>query len=362
MRVCDRHLGQVTVAGIALALAALLALDAVFSLIGELGDLGKGEYAIGHALRFVLLTLPRRAVELFPTATVVGALLGVGSLAATGELVAYRSAGLSRLRIALAVGAAAGVVLIPVLVVAEWVAPAGERLGQALRIGAQTGGVAIARDAGLWVRDGERIVHSRRPLASGLGSGSVHLADVDVFEFERGRLRNAAHATRGEHDGTRWRLTEVRRSRFEDGRVVTEQAAVQAWDSLLDPGLLRTAIARPVHLSLRELLPYVEYLEANGLDARAYRAAIWTRAAYPLATLAILLAGMPFVFGGLRGGGFGKRLFVGMLLGVGFYFVNRSAGSLGEVYALPPALVALGPSLALLAISAWLLRRGVGAH
>lgn len=359
MRIADRHLALTAVAGILLALAALLALDAVFALIAELADLGKGDYSIGHALEFVLLTLPRRAVELFPTATVVGALLGVGGLAATGELVAYRIAGLSRLRIALAVLGGGLSLLVPIMVISEWVAPAGERLAQAMRIGAQSGGVAIARDAGLWVRDGDRIVHARRPLASSVRPGAlVQLADIDVFRFADGRLLNTAHAARGEHDGTRWRLREVRHSRFVDGRVVTEQAEVQVWNSLLDPELLRTAITRPMHLSLRELVPYVDYLHANGLNTRPYRAAIWNRLTYPLAALAILFAGMPFVFGGPRSGGFGQRLFVGMLLGVGFYFVNRSAGSLGEVYAITPPLVALAPSLALLALTWWLLRRG----
>ena len=358
VRIADRHLGLAAAAGIALALAALLALDALFSLIGELADLGKGEYSLGHALRFVFLTLPRRAVELFPTATVVGALLGVGGLAATGELVAYRIAGLSRLRIASAVVVAGAVLLVPVLGVAEWVAPAGERLAQAMRIGAQSAGVAIARDAGLWVRDGDRIVHARKPLASSVQAGSrVQLADIDVFQFVNGQLSSTAHAARGVHDGDLWRLRDVRVSRFVDGRVVTERADTQIWTSLLDPALLRTAITRPSHLSLRELFPYVDYLNANGLNARPYEAAIWTRVSYPLATLVIMFAGMPFVFGHLRGGGFGQRLFVGMLLGVGFYFVNRSAGSLGEVYSISPPLVALTPSLALLAATFWLLRR-----
>jgi lipopolysaccharide export system permease protein len=68
---------------------------------------------------------------------------------------------------------------------------------------------------------------------------------------------------------------------------------------------------------------------------------------------------MPFVFGALRSGGLGQRLVTGMLLGIGFYFVNRTAGSLGEVYGLNPAMTALLPSVLLLGVTVVVLRRGI---
>lgn len=362
MRIADRHIGRSAVAGILLALGLLLGIDLFFSLIGELGDIGKGQYNLGHALWFLTLTLPRRAYDLYPTAAVVGALLGVGGLAATSELIAYRTAGMSRLRIASGAVLASLVVLVPIVVIGEWVMPPGERLAQIVRVGAQSidqGGVAIAKDASLWVRDGNTIINAKRPLVSSVSPGdNVKLADIDVFEFEGDELRNTSHAEFAEHDGEKWVLSNVRRSQFQDGRVVTEQVTEEVWPSLLDPSLLETAVARPRYLALSELIPYVSYLEENGLNPGPYQAAIWWRFAYPLGALVVVLAGMPFVFGALRSGGLGQRMFIGMLVGILFYMANRTAGNLGQVYQFDPAVTALTPSLILFGITIWALRRG----
>jgi lipopolysaccharide export system permease protein len=357
--IADRHLGFNAIGGILLALLVLVALDAFFALIRELSDLGKGDYQVGHALWYVVLTLPARAYNLFPTAGVVGALLGVGGLAASSELVAYRAAGMSRMRISATVAIATLLLLTPILLVGESVGPSAERLAQSIRVRAQSGNMAIAKGTGLWVRDGETIINARRPLISSVAPGQfVKLAEVEVFEFDQSELRNVAHAELGEHDGEQWILHQVSRSRFAGGRVLVETVESEKWPSLLDPELLRTAITHPRELALTELIPYVRYLDDNGLDAAAYRAALWWRLTYPLSVIAIVLAAMPFVFGTLRSGGLGQRMFVGMLLEIGFYFVNRTAGSLGEVYSLNPAMTALLPSSLLLVLTLMVLRRG----
>ena len=360
IRVADRHIGGSAIGGILLALLMLLSLDAFFALIRELGDLGKGDYQVSHAVWYVLLTLPARAYNLFPTAAVVGALLGVGALASSSELVAYRAAGMSKMRISASVAIACLMLLAPMVLVGELAAPGAERLAQSIRVRAQSGNMAIAKGNGLWIRDGDTIINARRPLISSVAPGDfVKLAQIEVFEFEHGQLRNIAHADLAEHDGERWILHQVSRSRFVDGRVEVETVESEVWPSLLDPALLRTAISHPRELALSELLPYVRYLDQNGLNAAAYRAALWWRLSYPLSSIAVLLAAMPFVFGTLRSGGLGQRLFTGMLLGIGFYFVNRTVGSLGEVYALNAALTALLPSVVLLGVTVLVLRRGI---
>ena len=47
-----------------------------------------------------LVTTPRRLYEMFGNAALIGGLLGLGGLAATGELTALRATGMSKLRIA----------------------------------------------------------------------------------------------------------------------------------------------------------------------------------------------------------------------------------------------------------------------
>ncbi len=358
MKRADRYIAWNVLTSMALTLAIFVALDLFFSLISELGDVGKGDYSAQHALWYVLLTLPRRIHTLFPVAAVVGALVGVGGLAATSELVALRAAGMSRLRIALSCLFATLLGLVPVLIAGEVLSPTGEYAAQNMRAQTQSAGVAVSSGSDLWVRDGDTIIHARRPVIEGRGDAfTVRLANVDIFSFKDGQLESASVADEGLHDGVNWTLSNVNRSHFVNNRVETSQRDEVVWDSLLDPSVLQTAITRPRQLALSELIPYVAYLRKNELDATAYNAAIWWRIAYPFGVLAVVLAGMPFVFGHWRSGGLGQRLLIGMVIGVGFYIVNRTVATMGEVYGFNPVLSSFVPSLVLAFLALTLLRK-----
>ncbi len=361
-----RHIAGTAVVGILAALLMLVALVAFMALISELSDIGKGSYGVADMLWYVVLTLPRRAHDLFPAAAVVGALGAVGGLAASSELVAYRAAGLSRLRIGVAVVIGAALVLLPMLMIGEWLAPKGELAAQSMRIRLMTDGSGLAGGRGLWVRDGNAIVHAWRPIA-GDAPGDVSLAEVEIFRFgsddAQWGLDAAIRAGLAEHDGSIWQLKDVRESRFTDSvdgieRVEVIEHESMPWGSLMDPAVLQTAVARPKYLGVTDLLPYIRYLRDNELDTQAYDTALWWRIAYPFSVLAVVLAGMPFVFGSWRAGGMGQRLFIGMVLGAGFYMVNKTVGSLAQVYGFSAAAAAFVPSALLVTLAVVLLRRG----
>ena len=76
------------------------------ALSNEVSDIGKGNYTFGHAVAWLAYTVPRRAYTMFPTAAVIGSLMGLGQLAASSELTALRALGLSRRRLSISVAAA----------------------------------------------------------------------------------------------------------------------------------------------------------------------------------------------------------------------------------------------------------------
>src|SRR3990170_312600 len=84
--------------------AAFLALFAFFDLIHELGDLGKGDYRLQHALLYVLLSVPSHVYELFPIAVLIGTLYALAHLAANSEYTVMRGSGLAPGQTALALG------------------------------------------------------------------------------------------------------------------------------------------------------------------------------------------------------------------------------------------------------------------
>jgi lipopolysaccharide export system permease protein len=337
----------------------LLGFDFLQAVVGELDEIGEGDYSLAVIFSSTALTLPRRAYELFPTAALIGSVLGLGSLAASSELTALRAAGIPRWRICLgAVGLIAALTAVMVLS-AETFGPWGDRAAQAMVVEAKSKDLALARQSGLWAREGDVFLNARRGSVQGEGGLSrVVLEDVRLFEFDReGRLLSIAQAERAEHLGTRWELVNLRRTRFHERHAALEQAERERWESSLSPEILDFSITRPRYLALRELSESIEYLSRNQLDADAFVSAFWVRMFYPLNALVLSLAVMPFAFGSLRSGGFGKRLFLGIAFGLGYFLVQRLCVNLAEVYRWPVWLAGLLPPSLLGGYSWWRFRQ-----
>ena len=90
-KVHDVYVGKVLLGTVLATWAVLLGLDVVIGgLMSELDDIGQGDYGFGQALLYILYTVPRRAYALFPTAAVIGTLMGLGmnlAMLGTGWLV-----------------------------------------------------------------------------------------------------------------------------------------------------------------------------------------------------------------------------------------------------------------------------------
>jgi lipopolysaccharide export system permease protein len=355
LRKSDRLVALTVLGALALVWLTLLGFDLLSAFAAELDEIGEGEYTAGSALLYTLYTLPRRAYQLYPTAAVIGCLLGLGTLAASSELTALRAAGLSRLRICVGALVTVAALTLAMVVVAETIGPAGEQRAQALAVAAKSKDVTVAKWSGLWAREGDTFLNAQHGRVKGEGAQSVvELDGVRLYEFDReGRLLSIALARRAEHRNGEWTLFEVRRSRFRERGVESETVARERWDSGLNPELLSLGVTRPRYLATRDLSASLDYLQRNGLDAGAFESAYWARWFYPLNVLVLCLAAMPFAFGTLRSGGFGKRLFLGIVFGVGFFTLQTLTVNMAEVYRFDLRLGNLLPPLAV-ALLSWL--------
>src|SRR3979409_382805 len=94
----ERYLARQIYGATGFVLLGFLALFAFFDLIGELGDLGKGEYDLRQVFSFVLLNAPAHAYELFPIVVLIGTLYVLAHLASNSEYTVMRGSGFSPAR------------------------------------------------------------------------------------------------------------------------------------------------------------------------------------------------------------------------------------------------------------------------
>ncbi|HET8551002.1 MAG TPA: LPS export ABC transporter permease LptG [Gammaproteobacteria bacterium] len=352
MTLLDRYLGRTVLGASLLVLLVLLALSAFITFIGEFNHIGQGSYGIPGALQYALLSLPAQSLNLFPTATLMGTLLGLGGLASSNELMVVRTAGVSAARIAGSALLGGLVMALLVGVVSEFVAPPANRYAdntRSLEMHQRLGGVG---SSGVWARDGNLFVNVRELASQDL------IRDIYIYRFDGGRLVRATHAGAARFKDGHWLLKHIATTKLQGSTGTTAVKRKSAdWATLLNPGLLRLFVVKPANLSGSGLLRYIGYLQHNGLDTTRYRIAFWSKVVEPLTVLAMALLAMPFVFGPLRSVTTGQRLLVGILTGVAFYLFNTTVIQVGEVVGANPLLAAWSPTVLLTLVSLGALTR-----
>jgi len=333
--------------------SGLLAFTLVLNFADQLDDLGKGGYSVGHAVLYILCTIPRVCYELFPYAALIGSLLGLGELAATSELTALRAAGISRWRIC--VGAVFGLAAVTALMMldAETLGPKGEQTAESIAVSAKSGSMVVSRQSGLWARDGNVYINARAGAKRRRdGERVIDLIDLRLFQFDAdGNLLALIQARKGEYFEGRWNLLQVNRTDFTKDMVTVSKVPNQEWKSGLRPDTVLAGVEHPRYESTSALGRNIADMHRNAVDASDYENAYWARWFYPLNVLALCLAALPLAFGQLRSGGFGKRLFIGIVCGLTFFVLQRLAQNLATIYHwqlwiahLAPPLMVLGAS------------------
>lgn len=348
----ERYIATTMLKATGMTLLVLVILLVFFGLIDEMDDVGRGAYQMRDAFLVAVLSAPRYVFEVFPVAALLGSLIGLGAMGTHGELIAMRGAGFSLRQIVMAVMKAGLLMMVLVFLFGEFVAPASEQWGEQHRAEKMQKKVTLKTRYGFWARDGQAFVNIRNILPG------ARLEDIYIYEFDQQRqLQLATHAERAEHQGDHWLMFNIRQSRIAESGITERQLAQARWDSLLDPGLLSAVVIQPTMLPIDELYHYIRVMRENGQSATDYEVAFWVKLATPLATLVMLFLTIPFVLAHQRFVSMGQRIFLGIMLGMGFYMLNRGMSYVAVVYDLNPVISALIPASAFLAIGLWMLRR-----
>lgn len=342
MRVLDRYIVWTVVGASAMVMAVLLTLLALFLFIGEQSDVGTGNYGSPQALHFVLLNLPTQLFQFLPIAALLGALLGMGALARGSELTVMRASGVSIGRIGVSVGIAGILLTLAAVLIGEFLAPPLAQMARANKAIARYSSINFARSGGAWVRDGDLILRADRQ------AGGSAFRGILVFDLTgQNRLAAVGRAASATNKDGNWELGEFAQTRFGDSGVTVVKAPSRPLNTRVSAAFLGLAASSPQELSLRELGSAISYLQSSGQDSRQYRFAFWSIMARMVAIpLAVLLA-LPFLFGSLRASGNGARATFGLILGMGYFILQRMVASGTIAFGLDPVLLAWLPTAVL---------------
>jgi lipopolysaccharide export system permease protein len=353
MRILRRYLLRTILGTTGLVLGVLLSLGAFIEFVGQLDDIGIGDYGLLNAIGWVLLKMPNIAAQLLPVAVLLGALLGLGSLASRSELIVLRAAGVSPRGMARAVLVTGAVLAMVSFLLSIYLAPPLERYSRQQRELAKYGQAGISSGADAWIRDRKTILNVVPPSQEH-PAGAVY-----VFRFgDDGSLdaMGRAESVHAEPDN-RWFLRNYAESRFTPTAIATSLTPKSLALEGINSDLLGLTVIREETMTGPVLWRYVQYLKQSGLSAREYEVAFWSRIASMLAVPLMCILAVPFVLGPLRSGGAGLRMLAGLGIGLTWFLVSRTLSDGGAVWNLSPVFVAWLPTVLLAVATTLVLAR-----
>ena len=353
MNVITAYIVREILKGSLISIVLLLTLFNLFTFSDQLGDLGKGGYGLPQILYYLAFTSPTTFYELMPASALIGSLFVLGSMANNHEITAMRAAGLSVLDIIKSVLLAGLILVIIAILVGEFVAPDAEKKAQTLKASMDGKQITLNDLYGLWLREGKRFINVRKIEHNG------DLSDISIYDIDDNRhLYQNTHAERAIFLGNKeWRLEDIKQSTISIEQITASGSKEQLWKSSISPDLLDLSVVNPDNLSLLDLSKYIDFLKHNRQKSQEFELAFWGRVVNPLVTFIMLLVSAPFVIGIKRGISMGGRLLIGVVIGMSFNIIDSIVGHLGLIYNINPILVAFTPSLLVLAIAIYALRR-----
>lgn len=371
MKVLNRYFAGEIVQSVMFVLLAFLALFAFLELNAESQSIGKGAYQIQHAFLYVLTGLPAYVYETMPIAALIGTIYALAQLASRSEFTIMRASSMSTWmagKILLRVGLIFALIT---FVFGEFIAPVATQWGQQMRMQLLGTGINKQFRSGLWTKDtikaqgltgaviGTRFLNVREPSSNG------QLRDLLMYEFDNQlRLQSLISAKRANYQGRNvWRLVDVTETKFDSSnagkewtkmdpkaqemKLVTSRSLKEKdFVSEITPQLMTVLFASdPDRMSAYDLALYSSHLEENKQNSQRYEIAFWKKATYPIAVFVMMALALPFAYLQVRSGGVSLKIFVGIMIGVGFHLANNLFSTLGMLNTWPALFTAIAPSI-----------------
>ncbi|HXE17991.1 MAG TPA: LPS export ABC transporter permease LptG [Castellaniella sp.] len=364
MRTARRYIAREIYRSTTIILVALVGLFMFFALIEGLDQVGR-RLTLLNLFYLQALDLPNHLYELLPIGLLIGSVLALAGLAQRHELTILRASGVSGLRLL----ATLWLITLPLVagayVLSEYITPAADLQGSESRLAllGRTEGGRLS--SGYWFKEsdaqgGDRIINIHTL------NGQGHVAGITLYEFNRDdTLRSFTQAKAGQfsqgrldlHDLTETRIQPRPTSALADAHVPKDPIATvvrlsdRSIRTTLTPERLIARILTPERMAIYDLLDYIHYLKANHLQTDRQEVALWRKIAYPFTLLVMMTIAAPIGFMQTRRGGVGPKVFIGIILGVGFFMLNQLALNAGTLGNWAPWATALVPSLAGLSLA-----------
>lgn len=355
MRIFDHYIRWNIIKTICLVALAILCLDSFFKFISQ------GKYVARHAgydyfdvAQFVLLSLPAKIVELLPSITLLGVLLGMGGLVSNNELTAMRTFGYSIYKIAIVSIGSGLIFCLTMLALMQFVIPKSEPMARNFWL-THVGRSVSNSQNNYWTKLESTNKNTFIHIDKMKPQGNVY--GVTIIEVKDRQVLAKIEAKSAQYEAQKWVLNDVKKYSFSDNSVEFESYENWVPKEFLPADVYKLAKINPRILSISSLSDYAGYLKKNNLDYYPYYRAFWNKISSALSILVMILIAIPFIFSDKRSGNAGARLLIGIVLGMSYHILSQTISNLGQIYQWSALFSAFAPLLVFALLGIVLLKR-----
>lgn len=336
--ILERYIAKTIASATGLATLVITGVSFLLLLLGEMKNIGEGDYGVMQAFVYAIMRLPNQVYQFAPMLMLLGSVIGLSILTSNRELAVMRASGFAMQRIIRSVLYVAIAIVLLFSLLGEFIAPAMGFHAEVNKENAQNAGQAVVTSSGVWSHIDSDFIHVQHVV------GRQLMQNVTWYQFNNKHQLQAAYyiKTLSKND-KQWMMYNVAKTTFYKERTKSEFIPEMPWNLKFNTNLLNVGLIEANEMSLPRLAKFIRYLESNNLQANQYKYEFWQRALQPLASLIMILLAIPFVLGARITSQLGWRIIIAVVAGFAFFILNAVLSQLTIVYQLPVFLAALLP-------------------
>lgn len=329
----------------------LAAIAEVLDLVDNAGDiLSRGDGAAG-VLQYLALRTPTLVSQAMPLGTLTGALVLLGLLARSSEIVAMRASGRSAWQLFALMFPGAFVLAVAQCALLDAVLPTAQ---QRLAVWwAQGPDPKIDADKPAWLRLGEDVISFEGLRDRGRTLVNLKVYERDAAKVATGRLT----AKEARYEKRRWTLTGATHTSWKRETFNQQVPADGPWETTLRPADAVAALTPAGLVSASQAQAALAGQRVSNAPATFYETLILRIYSAPLGIVVMLLLAMPASFLNWRDARSARYAVIGLTGGLAFLLSDGLLATLGAAGVIPPLVGSWTPLVAFGVLGAWNLSR-----
>lgn len=334
----------------------LMAFSIIYSIvnaINELGSIGKGSYNALAMSIYLCALLPSYIYLLIPLAVLIGVMTTMLGLVKNSEYAIMRTSGVSLKDITKILAIFGIIFAATTFTLGEIIAPHASHFAKVYKLNKMNERISTELSSGIWSKDGEANIINIKQIDQ---NDSQYITGLQIFTYAPNQeLQQYITAPDADYDHKRkgWILHNAQRQVYLGGKIIIQHSPQLFWPSTVDPSYFNVLVISPEDMPALGLIKYIRHLRHNNQATNRHEIALWNKLLYPIACISMAFIAVGFIPNNGRNINLSTKLFLGIIIGVTFFFTNKLVGYMAIIFNWNPILSATIPTLLLFG-SGWI--------